>query len=76
MKKFKKLVATALVAVMVLTTMALSASAGIVFWHGNEQTLLCKHNTGHDNQTDWCADHLAGKKRKHSVWGQDRKSRS
>ena len=31
MKKFKKLVATALVAVMVLTTMALSASAGIVF---------------------------------------------
>ena len=28
MKKFKKLVATALVAVMVLTTMALSASAG------------------------------------------------
>ena len=68
MKKFKKLVATALVAVMVLTTMALSASAGIVFWHGND--------TGHDNQTDWCADHLAGKKRKHSVWGQDRKSRS
>ena len=40
MKKFKKLVATALVAVMVLTTMALSASAGIVFWHGNELSLI------------------------------------
>ena len=75
MKKFKKLVATALVAVMVLTTMALSASAGIVFWHGNESK-RCYASTTHDNQTDWCADHLAGKKRKHSVWGQDRKSRS
>ena len=50
MKKFKKLVATALVAVMVLTTMALSASAGIVFWHGNESK-RCYASTTQDTTT-------------------------
>lgn len=50
MKKFKKLVATALVAVMVLTTMALSASAGIVLWHGNESK-RCYASTTQDTTT-------------------------
>lgn len=51
MKKFKKLVATALVAVMVLTTMALSASAGIVYWHGNEGS-RCYAKTTQDTTTE------------------------